>query len=303
MFDKAWYLQPTQSPAAQLLFDLGLEAETLFVAHDSPVHPTPIGMITPVAVPWPPSFPIPHKLSKPPPFSLLAPLPLRLPDTPNIIAATAARVQATPDGRTLVLDVLTEYLIKPHDMAMIYMSPDPYGRTFEQEIDLCKWDRTKHCTTGWHLLEKNGRLLLASIDASTPEARIDRWCTHVQGAWLVFINGTTVTTIADVKEVLGCLTSSPHPCVLVFSHPEILPDISNKGLPIMCKDNFSQFTHDQLNNRLDLTADGPIFCRGHRYDIVESSDVNNYTNRVMRLTRGHLLNQDNWTDWQDSKYL
>ena len=27
MFDEAWYLQPTRPPAAQLLYDLGLEAE------------------------------------------------------------------------------------------------------------------------------------------------------------------------------------------------------------------------------------------------------------------------------------
>ena len=36
---------------------------------------------------------------------------------------------------------------------------------------------------------------------------------------------------------------------------------------------------------------------------MESSDVNNYTTRVMCLTRGRLLKQDDWTDWQDSEYL
>jgi hypothetical protein len=60
----------------------------------------------------------------------------------------------------------------------------------------------------------------------------------------------------------------------------------------MCKEDFSQFTHHQLNNRLDLIANGPIFCRGQRYDIVESGDINNYTTRVMRLTRGRLLKQN-----------
>ena len=71
----------------------------------------------------------------------------------------------------------------------------------------------------------------------------------------------------------------------------------------MSKDDFSQFTHDQLNNRLDLTFNGPTFCRKILYDIVESGDVNNYTTRVMRLTRERLLKQDDWTDWQDSEYL
>ncbi len=303
VFDEAWYLQPTRPPVAQLLYDLGLEVETSFVTHDGPLHPTPASTISLIAVLWPPSFPVPHKLSKPPPISLLAPLPLRLTATPNVIVATAARVQVPGNGKTLFSDVVTEYLIGPHDMAMIYMSPDSYGCAFEQEIDLCKWDLTKHCTVGMRLLKKNGRLLLASIVAGTPAARIDCWYTHVRGAWLVSIDSTTVWTIADVERVLAHLTTSTHLCVLVFSHPETLSDISNKGLPIMCKEDFSQFTHDQLYNRSDLTANGPIFCGGRHYDIVESGDVNNYTTQVMRLTRGCLLKQDDWTDWQDYKYL
>jgi len=70
-----------------------------------------------------------------------------------------------------------------------------------------------------------------------------------------------------------------------------------------CKEDFSQFTHNLLNNRLDLTDNGPTFCRKPLYDIVESGDVNNYTTRVMHLTRGRLLKQDDWTDWQDSEFL
>ena len=130
VFDEAWYLQPTRPPAAQLLFDLGLEAETSFVGHDGPPHPTPIGTTKPITVPWPPSLPAHHKLSTPPPLSILAPLPLRLTAAPNVIAAAAARVRFTPDARTLTSDVVTEYLIGPHDMATIYMSPDPYGTSF-----------------------------------------------------------------------------------------------------------------------------------------------------------------------------
>jgi hypothetical protein len=259
VFDEAWYLQPTRPPTAQLLFDLGLEAETSFVGHDGPLHPTPIGTIKPITVPWPPSLPAHHKLSTPPPFSILAPLPLRLTAAPNVIAAAAARVRFTPDAGTLTSDVVTEYLIGPHDMATIYMSPDPYGQAFEQEIYLRKWDLTTHRTAGMRLLEKNGRLLLASIDPSTPAARIARWRTHLRGAWLISINGTLVESITDVSTTLALHANNPQPCILVFSHPETSPDISNKGLPIMCKEDFSQFTHDQLNNRLDLTDNGPDF--------------------------------------------
>jgi hypothetical protein len=109
------------------------------------------------------------------------------------------------------------------------------------------------------LLEKDSRLVLALINASTPVARMDRWQTHVRGAWLVSIDGTPVFTIAEAEDIFTCLQTSTHPCILVFSHPKTSPDILNKGLPIMSKEDFLQFTHDQLNNRLNLITDGPIF--------------------------------------------
>ncbi len=121
--------------------------------------------------------------------------------------------------------------------------------------------------------------------------------------WLVSIDGTPVSTIAEAQDVFTCLQTSTHPCILVFSHPETSPDISNKGLPIMLREDFSQFTHDQLNNHLDLITDGPIFRQGRQHNIVESGDVHNYTTRVMRLTRGRLLKQVDWMDWQDLEYL
>jgi hypothetical protein len=92
-------------------------------------------------------------------------------------------------------------------------------------------------------------------------------------------------------------------CTLTFSHPNILPDISQHGLPIISHDNFLQFTHDQLNNHLDLIKRGPLVRRFCKYDIVQSGDVTNYTARVMPLTRSCLLKQDDWTDWQTSEYL
>jgi hypothetical protein len=188
-------------------------------------------------------------------------------------------------------------------MAIIYMSPDPYGHTFKKEINLQKWDLTKHCTAGMRFLEKDGCLVLASIDASTPAACIERWRTHIHGAWLVSIDGTPVTTIAEAAVVFAFPRTHSLPCTLVFSHPKISPDISNKGLPIMSKDDFSQFTHDQLNNRLNLLTNGPTFQRGLRYKLVDSGNVLNCTTKAMRLTRGRLLKQTDWNKWQDSEFL
>ncbi len=131
------------------------------------------------------------------------PLPLCLTAQPKQFTAATARVKAVPSSGSTASDIVTEFLIGSHDMATIYMSPDPYGRTFEKEIDLWKWDLTKHCTAGMRFLEKGGRLVLASINASTPAARIERWRTHIHGAWLVSIDGTPVTTIAEAALVFA----------------------------------------------------------------------------------------------------
>ncbi len=71
----------------------------------------------------------------------------------------------------------------------------------------------------------------------------------------------------------------------------------------MLKSDFSQFTHVQLNNRLDLLEDGLCILHTHNYNIVESGHNQNYVTRVMRLTRGKLLKQDDWSNWQQSEYL
>jgi hypothetical protein len=189
-------------------------------------------------------------------------------------------------------------------MAMIYVSPDPYGSAFEEELDLCKFDITTHRSAGLCFFEKNGRLLLASMAPSTPGARIPRWRTRLHGAWLLEINGTPISTIKDAHTTFAYLASENKPsCTLLFSHPEITPDISNKGLPVMSKSNFSQLTHDQLNNRVDLIEDSLRVKCMRQYNVVNSGDVLNYTTCIMKLTRGKLLKRDDWSDWQNSEFL
>jgi hypothetical protein len=148
VFNEAWYLQPSCPPVAQLLYNLGLEADSSFVNLNGPLHPTSIGTIAPITVPWPPSpldLPLPKK---PPHISLFASLPLCLTEQPNTFAAAAAQVHTTPPNGPTASDIATEFLIGPHDMAMIYMSLNPYGRTFEKEFNLHKWDLTRHRTAG-----------------------------------------------------------------------------------------------------------------------------------------------------------
>ena len=154
-------------------------------------------------------------------MSIHSPLPLRVTDTPqpHIINARAARVKSKDDNKTkkqIAADVVAEYLIGSNNMAMIYVSPDIFGSAFEEEIYLCKFDFDTHRTAGLCFFEKDNHIYLASMAPSTPGARVPRWRTRICGVWLININ----------------------------------------GLPLMSTSDFSQFTHDQLNNWIDLLDDG-----------------------------------------------
>jgi hypothetical protein len=164
IFDDRRGLVPTTLPSPgrpTLLYDLGLEAESDFSSLHGPLVPTPVGTIeqqVKVACPsttknnkaygaWP-TFP---------PLALYAPLPLRVTDIPHTFAAKATRVKTgphQPTGKALTAEVVSEFLIGPHDLEMIYMSSDPYGRSFEASIDLRKCDLASHPTAGLQFLEK-----------------------------------------------------------------------------------------------------------------------------------------------------
>ena len=54
-----------------------------------------------------------------------------------MVNARAACLQsrATTQKKTAA-EVVSDYLINSKDMAMIYVSPDPYAAVFEEELDL-----------------------------------------------------------------------------------------------------------------------------------------------------------------------
>jgi hypothetical protein len=195
IFDEAWYLQPHRPPAAQLLYDLGLEPDDVCdpvpqdQVPDAPWPPLPSDKIAPI---W-----------KVPPLSRMTPLQLRETSTPRPLTAAAAllrnaSVLATKACCQSPSDTVTEYLIGKNDMAMVYMSPDPYFEAFEEVIDLHKFDLKKHHTAGLCLAQNDRQLILGSIAPSTPGAWIPRWRSRIKGAWLIKVGDTQVSTIADV---------------------------------------------------------------------------------------------------------
>jgi hypothetical protein len=140
-FDKAWYLQPHRPLAAQLLYDLGLEAPASLHRSHCGKRPLTVAAVRTYA------------LTK---YSLST--------------AKAARVRSTSPS-----NIVTEYLIGKHDMTTIYMSPDPYFEAFEEIIDLQKFDIQTHHTGGLSLLASNNWLILGGMAPGTPGAKIPQW--------------------------------------------------------------------------------------------------------------------------------
>jgi len=114
------------------------------------------------------------KLSKwdVPPRPRMLPLPLRETALPRPFAAAAARVRTSvsPDST-----IASEFNITKDDMAIVYMSQDPFFGSFEEVLDLRKWSFDKHRMAGLSLVSHNGRLYLGGMNPSTPGAKVDCW--------------------------------------------------------------------------------------------------------------------------------
>ncbi len=136
-------------------------------------------------------------------------------------------------------------------------------------------------------------------------AKIPEWHSRIRGAWLIKVNDTEVLLIDDVASALRTVEMDDRsPVSLLFSHPEVRPNLSKDGIPIVSSYPFSLRTHDQLNNQWEFStvAEHLTTCKPS-YTLVNSGDVLNVTTRVMRLTRGKLLKQLDWDERQMSKYL
>ena len=58
-----------------------------------------------------------------------------------------------------------------------------------------------------------------------------------------------------------------------------------------------------MNKRWGFTTVANYLWKASPYQVVEDEDVLNYVTRVMKLTCGKLLQQDNWNNWQASEFL
>jgi hypothetical protein len=183
VFDEAWYMQPHRPPAAQLLYDLRLEAEDCMVSEIGQADIMFTNALYPLSLPM-----MEDKLKREVPVRLLQlPLPLRCTAQPNPVSAVAVctflpRVEDVRDDDTLPLrcrraqvntsEIAGAYNVDSSCMTMVYMSPSPYHDAFDEVIDIRKCDLSKYLTAGMSLMEQNGRLILAHMSPGTPGAKI-----------------------------------------------------------------------------------------------------------------------------------
>jgi hypothetical protein len=116
VFDEAWYLQPQRPPAAQLLFDMGMELDD--------THTTMTPTIIPIA-PYPSvsSKPL-HKL---PPKAMLQPLPFRISPEPTGIVYAASAAKAEQTRVENAVEFINIGVETPNEaFHQIHLSPDPY---------------------------------------------------------------------------------------------------------------------------------------------------------------------------------
>jgi hypothetical protein len=244
-FNEAWYLQDDRPPAAQLLYQLGLEDDVSFTTCP-PDGPFVVAYYPPISI-----LALPDTS-----LARMCHLPFRLSPAPYRTDAGINSITRSPHLGTCIAPITNNTTtslscgVSAADVAQIYMSPTPYNDAFEELMDLRKFDCTHHRTAGMNFLSQDNRLILAFMAPSTPGARIPRWRTRLRGAWLLSVDGTPVHSITDMQQAFHslsiCWASS---CVLLFAHPKISHGLSNRGLPLLRRDQFTQLSIDQLSNR------------------------------------------------------
>ena len=239
IFDEAWYLQDRRPPAAQLLYDLGLQ--------EPPNIPTSVPLC--VTIPRT-TYPVLNKSPLPSTKNAyLTPLPLGMytaPD-PTIFPARAATavMLPQPDFPSLDHSTIFDFDITAADMAMVYLSPTPYNNAFEETLDIRKLDTSKHPTAGLSFIARNDKLMLAAMSPSTPGARVRAWRSRLRGAWLIKVAEFHITSLKSARDAFAAVEKRrDNSCKLLFAHTEIKDGLTDNGIP--------QVNIDQLNNRHSL---------------------------------------------------
>ncbi len=227
-FDEAWYLQPSRPPAAQLLYDLGLE-------NDAPTYEM---LGDPLVALYPPT---PCLMSKGPdkahPATCHLHLPLWESSTPHTYGTCVATVTLDEPFRGTAMEgkwdttAVNEFRITSCGMEQVFFSPTAYNDAFKEYLDMKCFYPTNHLAGGMHFTTKDNRLILQHMAQGSPCARLGDWRSRLKEAWLISVNKQAVSLIHDINRIIDeCLTSGSPRCTLLFSHPDIRQGLTNKGI-------------------------------------------------------------------------
>ncbi len=267
-----------------MLYDLGI--------HLSGAHPisNPINVPTPLT---------PDTNDDAPPLSSQPEVPPNtLPVQPRASPCAVAATHASHTNPTSNTDasMVEHYGISHRDLEQVYFSTDCYSHSFEETFTYQGSATILHPTAGLILTEKDGRLFITDIAPSTPCAKIPRWRTRIKNTWLTKIEDTPVSTVTDATSILNQLPLLPTgTCRLLVHSSDIRDGLTNEGIP--------QLTLDQINPRhFFATTDSPPPI-SNRISKSWDGGVLQYLTRASKLTRGVLLKQPDWSDWQQSEFL
>jgi hypothetical protein len=167
--------------------------------------------------------------------------------------------------------IADEYKIGSDTMEVIYMSSNPYHKSFNELLDLHCFDLTCHPTAGLLFVECDGKVFLALMVPGTPGAKIPCLRTRIHGAWLIKVGTYLIQSINDVRTALTSIQSTSGTHVpLLFSHPELCPGISRRGLPIVLSAPFfTQQVHNQLNDRWEFSTVHKHLCCDPSYQLMD----------------------------------
>jgi hypothetical protein len=189
-------------------------------------------------------------LSALPCHALHAHLSLRESGSPQTVTAWAALITASsnPHEGTKIRPswdarAVSNYHINfKHDVKQVYFSPTVYNEAFEEIQDMTGFFTTALPSGGMQFIMVDRQLILEIISKGTLCAKIRNWRSQLKGAWLISINGSPVSTVAEVNSALDkSLRSENSHCTLLFSHPKIRHGLMNKGIPQITLDLFDSF--------------------------------------------------------------
>ena len=292
VFDECWFHQPQRPPAAQLLYELGnAVANDMPEAPPSSTTPSSPSISTPTPTTAVPITQNDHDDSSVDTSSSS--------DSSNIIPilqVTSTITNINPDA-----SAVDHFGITQNDVDQVYFSPHHFGYSSEELFTYMGSASTVHPTAGLELEELDNRVFIRDIAPGTPTAKIPRWKTRLRNTCLLAINGSPVTSISDATSLIAALpTTSRGQCRLLVSASEIRDGLTNEGIPQLTLDQLNPWHFFKISSHTGTYANSTLARMIHQsWD----GGVLQYITRAHKLTRGVLLKQPDWKEWQQSEFL